>query len=165
MPTPLPTSGQHKKLEKLKLSDIFSIRSQRTSIPLPLAPLPVTSPFSSQHSKEWESEPLSGAEHHLKRSTSPLAGFNVNEMALFYGIPCPSCAFICPQVKQQTEDQWLFSKQRGKCIFQRSWWLTWLEKNCSWLVYLEILKFKLSINGLGVENRFIYLYSITKLLY
>ena len=94
-----------KKLEELNLSEILSVRSQMTAIPLLLAPLPVTFPVSSQYSKEGESEPLFIAEHHLKSSMTPLEGFNINEMSLFYGIPCLLHAFLCPQVKQPTKDQ------------------------------------------------------------
>lgn len=55
--------------------------------------------------------------------------------------------------------------EREMYFSKKFWWLAWFEGNCSWLVYLEILKFKLSINKLGVEDRFIYLCAITNLLY
>jgi hypothetical protein len=79
--------------------------------------------------------------------------------------PQASMPFLCfhmPTNTKTNERSIITLKTKRKMYFsKRVWWLAWFDKNCSWLVYLEILRLKLSINRLEVTHSFIYLYAIT----
>lgn len=139
----------------LKRKEMFLWCHQRTSTPLLWAPLPTT-PSTQSSTPHGEEESPSSAVHHLREKAECQWDSST--------LPCPSYTSWCLQIKEQMKDQWLLSKQTVKMYFSNMvWWLAWFEKNCSWWVYLEILEFKLSISGLGVEDSIFYLYTITKI--